>query len=241
MSRAGRLLELLEILRRHKYPVTGAALAEEVGISQRSLYRDIATLQGQGARIDGAPGLGYILRPGFTLPPLMFSEEEIEALSLGAQWVAERTDPKLAEAARTALAKIGSVLPSALRGRLESGTSMIVPFATGPAPEQPLPPIDPRHGLDLRLAIRDGRKVSLAYRDARGQGSSRVIWPVALAYFERVRVVVGWCELREGFRHFRLDRIESLAPLADRYPRGRQALMEEWRIREGLDPDALKT
>lgn len=238
MSRAGRLLELLELLRRHRHPVTGAALAAELRISQRSLYRDIATLQGQGARIDGAPGLGYILRPGFTLPPLMFSEEEVEALSLGAQWVAERTDPKLAEAARTALAKIASVLPSALRGRLESATSMVVPFATGPAPEPALPPIDPRHGLDLRLAIRDGRKVSLAYRDARGQGSSRVIWPIALAYFERVRVVVGWCEMREGFRHFRLDRIEALESLPERHPRGRQALMQEWRIKEGIDADS---
>lgn len=239
MSRAGRLLELLELLRRNRHPVTGAALAVELGISQRSLYRDIATLQSQGARIDGAPGLGYILRPGFTLPPLMFSEEEVEALSLGAQWVAERTDPKLAEAARSALAKIASVLPSALRGGLDSGTSMVVPGSVGPRNRGDFLPGNPRHGLDLRLAIRDERKLRLAYRDARGQGSSRVVWPIALAYFESVRVVVAWCELRQGFRHFRVDRIEALETLPDRYPRGRLALREEWRKQEGLEAGAI--
>jgi predicted DNA-binding transcriptional regulator YafY len=92
MSRAERLLALLQILRRHRQPVTGRALAEELGISVRSLYRDIATLQTQGARIDGESGLGYLLRPGFTIPPLMFSEEEIQALVLGSRWVAARGD-----------------------------------------------------------------------------------------------------------------------------------------------------
>ena len=106
MSRAARLLSLMQILRRHRYPVAGASLAAELGVSLRSLYRDIATLQENGACIDGAPGLGYLLRPGFVLPPLMLSEDEIEALVLGSRWVAERADPRLAVAARDALAKI---------------------------------------------------------------------------------------------------------------------------------------
>jgi predicted DNA-binding transcriptional regulator YafY len=226
MSRARRLLELLEILRRHRYPVTGAALAAELGISPRSLYRDIATLQSQGARIDGAPGLGYILKPGFTLPPLMFSEDEIEALSLGAQWVAERTDAGLAGAARSALAKIASVLPPRLRGDLDASTLVVAP---------PREPADTRFGLPLRLAIRNERKIRIGYRDARERTTERVAWPFAFAYFDQVRVVAAWCELRQGFRHFRTDRIESLETLPERYPRGRQALMEEWRKLEGID------
>src|SRR5678815_4120881 len=122
MSRAQRLLDLIQILRRHRQPVAGSALAEELGISLRTLYRDIATLQSQGARIDGEPGLGYILRPGFMLPPLMFSEEEIEALVLGSRWVHQRADRALADAAANVLAKIGAVLPKDLRETLdESG------------------------------------------------------------------------------------------------------------------------
>lgn len=227
MSRASRLLELLEILRRYRFPVTGAALAAELGISQRSLYRDIATLQSQGARIDGAPGLGYLLKPGFTLPPLMFSENEIESLSLGAQWVAERADADLAGAARSALAKIASVLPPHLRGDLAASPLMVVPSAK---------PADGSLGLPLRMAIRNEKKIRIGYRDGQERVTERVVWPFAFAYFDQVRVVTAWCELRGGFRHFRADRIESLTELPDRYPRGRQVLMEEWRKQEGIDP-----
>src|SRR5712692_11064342 len=120
MSRARRLLDLIQLFRRHRFPVAGAALAEELGISLRTLYRDIETLKAQGARIDGEPGVGYVLRPGFMLPPLMFSEDEIEALVLGSRWVAERTDEPLGEAARNALAKIAAVLPDDLKDSLDA-------------------------------------------------------------------------------------------------------------------------
>src|SRR5437660_12795607 len=106
MSRAERLLELIQRLRSHRYPVSGAALAAELGISLRTLYRDIRALQAQGARIDGEPGVGYVLRPGFMLPPLMFSQDELEALVLGSRWVAERADSALRDAARNGIAKI---------------------------------------------------------------------------------------------------------------------------------------
>src|SRR5580700_6665819 len=109
MSRAERLLDLLQLLRSYRYPVSGAKLADQLGVSLRTVYRDIVTLQGQGARIDGEPGLGYLLRPGFLLPPLMFSEDEIEALVLGSRWVADRADAKFAAIARNALAKIAAV------------------------------------------------------------------------------------------------------------------------------------
>lgn len=226
MSRARRLLELLEILRRHRHPVTGALLSRELGVSLRTLYRDIETLQAQGARIDGAPGLGYLLRPGFLLPPLMLQEEEIEALVLGARWVAERADAKLGAAAQNALAKIGAVLPANLRDALDATGLMV-------------PPGDTRADEDagmavLRQAIRAERKLSMAYRDANDEATARVIWPIALAYFDRARVVVAWCELRRDFRHFRVDRIETLELLADKYPRGRQRLTGEWRKSQNL-------
>src|SRR5262249_40301365 len=99
MSRAARLLELIQLLRQHRHPVSGQVLADALGISLRTLYRDIATLQGEGATIDGEPGVGYLLRPGFLLPPLMLAEEEIEALVLGMRWVAERGDHPLQQAA----------------------------------------------------------------------------------------------------------------------------------------------
>ncbi len=110
MSRAERLLALIQLLHRHRFPVSGAALAAELAISLRTLYRDIAALQSQGARIDGEPGIGYVLRPGFMLPPLMFSQDELEALVLGSRWVAERADSALRDAARNGIAKIFAVL-----------------------------------------------------------------------------------------------------------------------------------
>src|ERR1700729_1399732 len=129
MSRTERLLDLLQILRRHRSPILGAALAAELGISLRTLYRDIATLRGQGAAIEGEPGIGYVLRPGFTLPPLMFSIEELEALVLGSRWVALRSDDRgLAAAGRDALAKIAAVLPDDLRREVDAA-----PLLVGPA------------------------------------------------------------------------------------------------------------
>ncbi len=125
MSRAARLLGLMQTLRRHRRPVSGRALAEEHGISLRTLYRDIASLQAQGADIVGEPGLGYVLKPGFMLPPLMFSDEELEALVLGSRWVAENGDPRLSQAARDAMAKITGVLPSDLRQVVDSSTLIV--------------------------------------------------------------------------------------------------------------------
>jgi predicted DNA-binding transcriptional regulator YafY len=226
MSRSQRLLDLIQILRRHRYPVTGAALAAEVGISLRTLYRDIGTLQEQGASIDGEPGLGYILRPGFMLPPLMFSEDEIEALVLGSRWVANRGDVRLGAAARNALAKITAVLPSDLQDAPDASTLLVgpgVPILAG--------------NLDLsviRKAIRSERKLDIRYRDLKDAESTRMIWPFALGFFDHARVVVAWCELRQTFWHFRVDRISTLAMPEQRYPRRRQALLKEWREIEGI-------
>lgn len=226
MSRSQRLLDLLQLLRRHRHPVTGADIAAEMGISIRTLYRDIATLQSQGACIDGAPGLGYVLKPGFTLPPLMFTVDEVEALVLGSRWVRDRGDKHLAAAARDALAKIAAVLPAEMRHELESNALLVGPGEPMAAGDMEL--------ATLRRAIRQERKIEVAYRDAEGKDSLRMIWPFALGFFERVRVVVAWCELRQSIRNFRTDRIVSLTLQDSRYPRARQALMKEWREREGI-------
>jgi predicted DNA-binding transcriptional regulator YafY len=221
MSRAERLLELMQVLRRHRRPVSGAQLARELGISLRTLYRDIASLQAQGAHIDGEPGMGYLLRPGFMLPPLMFSEEEIEALVLGSRWVADRADTELAAAARNLLAKIGAVLPADLRHELDSSALLVGPGAPLAAGDAELPRI--------RRAIRTQRKVEIRYRDTKGEVTTRIIWPFALGFFDRVRVVAAWCELRRDLRHFRTDRIVALDVSKSSYPRPRQALLKEWR------------
>jgi predicted DNA-binding transcriptional regulator YafY len=221
MSRAQRLLDLIQVLRRHRRPVAGAKLAEEVGVSLRTLYRDVETLKAQGAPIDGEAGIGYVLRPGFMLPPLMFSEEEIEALVLGSRWVSERADGPLANAARNALAKIGAVLPEDLKDGIDASGLLI-------GPGQPIAAGDAELAA-IREAIRSERKMQIAYADDRGSATKRTIWPFALAFYDRARVVVAWCELRDGYRHFRTDRITALKSTPKRYPRRRVALLKEWR------------
>jgi predicted DNA-binding transcriptional regulator YafY len=231
MSRSQRLLRLIEVLRRHRRPVSGAALASELEISLRSIYRDISTLRAQGADIEGEAGVGYILRPGFLLPPLMFTEEEIEAVVLGAGWVSNRADERLGRAARNALAKIAAVLPSDLRMGFESTTLLIGPSAVrsdhGP------------HLTSLRKAIRAEHKIVINYCDEKGKDSERTIWPIALAFFDDCRILVAWCELRDDFRHFRSDRIVTIHHTETRYPKRRRALIREWRAVEEIPPDGL--
>ena len=230
MSRAERLLQLMQALRRRRTPVAALALAAEIGVSQRTLYRDIASLRAQGAHIEGEAGVGYLLRAGFTLPPLMFTPEEIEALVLGSRWVAQRsTDAALAEAGRNALAKIAAVVPAELRLELESTALLVGPGGADSAGLQ--------HLRTIRATIRQEQKVEITYCDAQGHESQRTIWPFALSYFEQVRVVLAWCELRSDLRHFRVDRIGRFEPQPVRYPLRRQTLLRQWRAREGV-PDS---
>jgi len=226
LSRAERLLALMQVLRRQRQPARGMGLAAELGISLRTLYRDIASLRAQGAHIDGEPGIGYVLRPGFLLPPLMFSAEEIEALALGSRWVADRADSSLGDAARNALAKIGAVLPADLRHELDSSALLV-----GPGTPMAIGDAELRR---IRQAIRMERKLDIHYRDLQDKLSVRTIWPFALGFFEQARVIAAWCESRQAFRHFRTDRIVSLQVCDTRYPRRRQALMQDWRQIEGI-------
>ncbi|RLM24476.1 DNA-binding protein [Brenneria alni] len=220
MSRAQRLLDLLQILRGHRFPVTGSSLASELNISLRTLYRDIRTLQEQGAVIDGEPGLGYVLRPGYVIPPLMFSREEIEALVLGMRWVADRGDVSLQAAAKSALTKISAVIPDELHRTLDTTTLLVGPGACTQHKGEALP--------QIRQAIRTEHKLTINYCNLGGAVSIRTIWPFALGYFDHTRILVAWCELRQGFRHFRTDRISSLQILEQCYPRRRQMLLKEW-------------
>ena len=222
MSRTQRLFDLIQILRQHRNAVTGKQLATELGVSLRTLYRDIVILQGQGACIEGEPGLGYLLRPGFMLPPLMFSEEEIEALVLGSRWVARRGDGKLKIAATHALAKISAVLPSDLRHQLESSGLLVGPARTATT-------INDVDEALIREAIRKEYKLQLIYTDLNVQESQRIIWPLALGFFEHARVIVALCELRQDFRHFRTDRIVKVIGVETHYPRRRQNLLKKWR------------
>ncbi|KRA99664.1 DNA-binding protein [Devosia sp. Root685] len=228
MSRAARLLDLLQLLRNRHQPVTGPELARELGVSIRTLYRDIATLQAQGADIQGEPGLGYVLRPGFTLPPLMFSADEIEAIVLGSRWVAARADDdRLSESARQAMSKILAVLPADLRDRAEATNLLVARIGLEPAQ------VD---AGQIRLAIRNERKLVIRYDDLSGTETERTIWPFMIGFFEKVRVVVAWCEMRRDFRSFRVDRIGAMTVSDERYPRRRAAMLKEWREREGIAP-----
>ncbi|PZU89174.1 MAG: transcriptional regulator [Shinella sp.] len=226
MTRSTRLLSLLQILRSHRRPVAGRTLADELGISLRTLYRDIAALQAEGAEIEGEPGFGYVLRPGYMLPPLMFSPDEIEALVLGMRLVANRTDPQLALAARDALSKIDAVLPADLRAKMAAS-----PLLAGGKPHLPDDQVD--LGL-LRKTIQDERPLRIAYHDDKGSATERIIWPFALAFFDGARVLLAWCTLRNDFRHFRTDRMEILEQGQDRYPRRRTQLLKEWRQKTGI-------
>jgi predicted DNA-binding transcriptional regulator YafY len=226
MSRTERLLDLIQSLRRHRRPVSGAELAGELGVSLRTIYRDIRTLTATGAPIDGGVGLGYVLRPGFTLPPLMFTHDEIEAIALGSGMVARAADPALANAARNALAKVVAVLPAG-RGDEAGASGLLVGSSRAIAADRvDLAPI--------RNAIRLEQKIWIDYNDEADRRTERRIWPISLTFCASVRLLAAWCELRNGYRHFRTDRISALAAIGERYPRPRRALIRELREIEAL-------
>jgi predicted DNA-binding transcriptional regulator YafY len=215
--RTERLLQLLQALRRRRRPVSAQVLADELGVSLRTLYRDVATLRAQGALVEGEPGVGYVLKPSFFLPPLMLSQAETEALMLGMRWVSTFADRSLADAAGDALAKIEAVLPKEVRSAAGA-----VPLRVGPSPA------GSEDLAALRDAIRRERKLAFRYRDRRGRISERVIWPFAIGYFTAGRILVGWCETREAYRHFDTHGLLETRTLDERYPRRRDEMFREW-------------
>ena len=220
MSRTSRLFEMLSVLRARRVPVTATDLASELGISPRSVYRDIETLRLLGAPLDGQAGVRYRLKEGFFLPHFAFSADELDALVLGLEWVQQRADPALAQSGSSALAKIFS----ARAGGALSGAAAPPLLMAATASQRK----DPGHVTPMRDAIRRQRKAIIDYEDASGSLSSRTIWPFALVYFDDVRILAAWCELRSAFRHFRVDRVRGINLLEERYPERRHSLMKRW-------------
>ncbi|CDG80960.1 helix-turn-helix transcriptional regulator [Janthinobacterium agaricidamnosum] len=231
MSRAGRLFLLMDALRGNRRPVTAACLARQLGVSERTIYRDIQTLSELGAPVEGEAGIGYLLRTGFFLPPLMFGADEIEALVLGARWVRRQGDAGLAQAASNALAKIAAASPKDLRDNMAE-TSLWVPLCMSG---------EDSHDVFVqptREAIRYQHKLRIAYRDEKGDSSERIVWPFALAFFDGKRLLAAWCEMRAAIRHFRVDRIAAAASTGERYPTRRHDLLKVWRAENGIHEDS---
>lgn len=225
MRRVDRLLQLLQILRRQRGAVTAQAIASELEVSVRTIYRDVDVLIADGVPIRGEAGIGYVLGDGFDLPPLMFSIDEVEAVFVGLRWVQSRGDAALCRAAHDVVAKIGAVLPEHLKPVLFEPGVDAPRYNSGP-------PQDLIDVAAVRTAIRERRKVAITYADERGTLTQRVIWPLALGYFELSRIVVAWCELRGDFRHFRTDRVREASILPARYQGPRSGLLRRWRIQE---------
>jgi predicted DNA-binding transcriptional regulator YafY len=220
LSRSARLLALLQALRCRRRPVTAAALARELQVSERTIYRDLSELAAQGAPVQGEAGVGYVLRPGLFLPPLMLTEDETEAVLLGLRYVDQRGDDILTNAAANARAKILAVLPQ--EGQVAATLPMTIP---GPKangfPDNKVPLIA------LRSAIRTCRRLAISYVNGAGHQTRRVIWPIQLSFMDNARVVTGWCELRKAFRFFRTDRISSVE-IGERYPARRADLIRDF-------------
>ena len=220
MRRADRLFQIIQILRRSTRPVTAAALGRELEVSPRTVYRDIADLIGQRVPIAGEAGLGYLMAEGYDMPPLMLTPAELEAIVLGAQWVALRGDRQLSPAARDVLAKINTAVPDHLR-----------PFIAQPTTAAEPPLHDQEELVEpaiLRNAIRQGLKLRLHYQAENGEQTARTVWPVVLGYAETRRVLIAWCELRQDFRQFRTDRMQRAELLDQSIGERRAHLLRRW-------------
>jgi len=209
MRRADRLFQIVQFLRTRRI-TTAQWLAEELEVSERTIYRDIQDLSLSGVPVEGEAGVGYVLRKGFDLPPLMFNHEEIAALILGTRLVKSRADPGLARAADRVLNKVESVIPDALKDKFEHSYLF-----------SPMTLIQPEVALimgEIRMAIENKLKIQIEYTRKDGQNSSRMIWPLGLFFWGSVWTLGAWCELRESFRIFRLDRIDTIKLSDEEFP-----------------------
>ena len=227
MRRADRLFRLVEILR-SKRLATGAWLAEQLDVSLRTLYRDIQDLSLSGVPIEGEAGVGYRLRYRLDVPPLLFDPAELEALLVGSRMVQVWGDSDLAQAATAALAKIHNVLPELLRREAQQAQLFI-----------PSTPHDrPHHLTELRRAVRKRRIVRMSYQREDGEPSERTLWPLGLFFWGKNWTLVGWCLLRDGFRHFRVDRVQQLMVSEESFPeqKGRRLadFFDELECKEGI-------
>ncbi len=203
MRRADRLFQIIQTLRRRRRATTSRDLALRLGVSERTVYRDIRELVLAGTPIDGEAGVGYRIRPGYDLPPLMFDRDEIQALVLGARIVRQFGDPALARASASILNKVAAVIPADLEPLLAETRLFVPPMLRG------------RVGADAlslaREALTTHRKLTFGYVTAEGNRTDRTVRPVGLFFWGRTWTLAAWCELRDGFRDFRLDRVQDAA------------------------------
>ena len=224
MRRADRLFQIIQLLRR-RHVVTAAFLARELEVSERTVYRDIRDLVGSGVPIDVEAGVGYTLRRGYDLPPLMFTEPELEAMVLGARVVSSWGDQALGRAARDALARVEAALPDRLREKL-TNTPLFAPGFHVPA--ETIASLTP-----LRVALEERRIVWMRYEDAGGVTSERTLRPVGLFFWGYRWSLSAWCELRQAFRSFRLDRIRQIDVREERFtPLPGQTLEDLFKVYE---------
>ena len=221
MRRADRLLQIIQILRRARGPIAAARMAEELEVSLRTLYRDMASLESTGVPVRGEAGIGYVLEDGYDMPPLMFTVSEVEALMLGARMLDGRFDEELSRAAKDAVTKIAAMVPEDLRATLLD-TPLFAPqfVASEPAP------------VDMELirrALRTEVQVDIRYRALSGAESTRRIYPVLVSMFSSAILLAGWCTLRQDFRSFRTDGILEFKLTDERLPKPRKTLFAEWK------------
>lgn len=230
MSRTARLFQLMQALRSLPSPVTAERLADETNVSIRTMYRDIESLRGLGAVIDGEAGFGYTLIEDATLPPLGFDDEELEALVLGLREVMQVGDPSLAKGAESALAKLGARLPEGQSRRLKHAVLTAKSYNPPPAPN-----VD---AGTLRRAAWDERRIRFDYSDVMGAKTSREVYPLSIVFMQSSHCLVGWCHLRNDFRVFRLDRMGELEVLDECFrPRRVSLLRQYW---EKMRAEALE-
>lgn len=221
MRRADRLFQLIQILRRVNRPVTAAKLAEELEVSKRTVYRDIADLVGQRVPIEGEAGLGYTLSEFYNMPPLMFTQDELEALVLGVQLVQSLPDKTIGNSAKDVFAKIRDVIPPSFIATLSDAGVRIKSRELEPEKQ------DTRY---LREAIRANKKIRITYFDRDDNKSERVVWPIILGYDEAYCLLIAWCEQRQQYRHFRVDRIRQIDRLDTSVPIAGNELRQRWEL-----------
>jgi len=226
MSRALRMYEVIQLLRSAPAPMTAHAIGEELGVSKRTAYRDIAALQSMRVPIDGEAGVGYIMRPGFDLPPLAFSAVEIEAIIVGLALLQRTGDTGLQRAAQGVANKINDVMPGTEKTQLTNETLHVSGWNAVPASTIEID--------CLRRAIRDEEKLHLVYRDAEENQTRRTVQPLAMLYYIDVIMLAAWCELRSDFRHFRIDRLQEFTPTREYFTGRGDPLRQTWREHHDL-------